>query len=150
MRNKKNSLGWISGIYIIVMVVSLGILVFFLAIAPNPFTKDPDLKEKSDNFKTIFSTLITLIFGTASKSFHKALVLAPYNFDEDELKKNVRQKSRNTTVEIFIDLMSGLAIFLYILKYFNTPNIYVIIIGVLIGLVLTILWFWAFKIKIKD
>ena len=118
--------------------------MYFLAISPNPSTTNPELKEKSDNLKTIFSTLITLIFGTASKSFHKALVLAPYNFDEDELKENKRQKKRNTTVEIFVDLMSGLAIFIYILKYFNTSNRIVIWVGIVSTLILLILWFWAF------
>lgn len=142
--NNEGTSVWVSIIYIIVLVILLGAIVYFLAIAPNPSTNDPDLKEKSDSLKTIFSTVITLVFGTASKSFHKALHLAPYNFDEDKFKKNQEKKIMNTTVEIFIDLMSGVAILIYILKYFDTSNLILISIGIGATIILIGLWFWAF------
>lgn len=144
--NKKNegTSAWVSIIYIILLVILLGTIVYLLVIAPNPSTNNPDLKAKNDSLKTILSTVITLVFGTASKSFHKALHLAPYNFDEDKFKKNQEKKILNTTVEIFIDLMSGVAILIYILKYFDTSNPILIGIGIVSTIILTVLWFYVF------
>lgn len=132
-------------IYFAILLIALAIIVYILGISSDDTTQKDQTKSGISEFRTIFSTLTTLLFGSVSKSFHKALILVPYNFNEEDFKSFPENSSLKTTVDIFIDLFSGLAIVIYILKYFKTSNNFVIWGGLLVAVLLTILWIIAFK-----
>lgn len=106
-------LKWITFVYLMTILFSLFWILYSIAS-----------DNSSGNYKSIYITLITVLFGTGAKSFYKILLLKPYNLDEEKFKKNSDLNSLKTSVELFIDVISGLAIIFYVLKFYTVKNIF--------------------------
>lgn len=134
----------VSIIYLILMMISLSLVVFMIGSSSStkndnkeyncsidsnkpdnvykcsPITKKD--KNNSNDNNSIFVTIITFLFGTASKALYKAMILESFRFDEDKLKKNQTMNKLKTYIDVVIDIFSGIAILIYLLKYANLEN----------------------------
>lgn len=50
------------------------------------------------------------------------MILESFRFDEDKLKKNQTMNKLKTYIDVVIDIFSGIAILIYLLKYANLEN----------------------------
>ncbi|WP_145436952.1 hypothetical protein [Staphylococcus hominis] len=113
--NKKNN---IEKVNFISRVYSSIIFVVFLLLIIGIVTSTYN----NDAVKTTLSTLITLIFGTASKSFYNGLIIAPYDFDEESFKKNKQNAKKKSMVNIVVDVLSGIAVSIYLFQFTYISN----------------------------
>ena len=94
-----------------------------------------------DIVKTAISSIITIIFGSSSKSLYSILILAPYNFEEDKFNLNSNNKKYKITLPLVVDLLSGVSIMAYLLMQANISNSWIYLGLIVYFLVLVILWF---------
>lgn len=143
----------ISFLYLVVLIIILVSLVISLsAKTPESITKVIPIKEgykvigNEGNFlKSGVATLITLVFGTASKSLYRFFLYVPYDFDEDLFEKKKENKKMRLITELFADIFMGGSLCLYIMKIAPMPSTWVFIviffILIIISLILVLIHF---------
>lgn len=118
----------VSSIYILVLLIMSVALINWVA----------SVDVKNAFLKSGVATLITLIFGTSSKSLYTFFLHAPYNFDKSEFEKNKENKILEYMGSIFADLISGLALLFYVAKISGIPNRFNISIICIVFILVTI------------
>lgn len=137
---KKNiGFGFVTFIYLVFLFISLGFIIYGIASA--------DVKNKF--LSAGVPTIIALVFGASSKSLYQFLVQAPFNFDLEKFEENKERKVISRFILFFIDLISGLAVLIYLLKISPLPTtemaIGMIVIFIVMAILITASLIWDSK-----
>lgn len=130
----------ISFIYLLVLVLMLVTLIIWVA----------SVDEKNAFLKSGVATLITLIFGTSSKSLYAFLLYIPYNFDKAEFEKNKENKILEHIGSAFADLMLGITLLIYVAKIAGMPSTGNMIVILIVFVMIVISFFIVRKVALKN
>lgn len=130
----------ISLIYLFVLVLMSGALISWVA----------SVDVENAFLKSGVATLITLIFGTSSKSLYTFLLHVPYNFDKAEFEKNKEHKILEHIGSTFADLISGITLLIYVAKIASMPSTTNMIIILIVFVMIAISFFIVRKAALKN
>lgn len=130
----------ISLIYLLVLVLMSGALVSWIA----------SVDVKNTFLKSGIATLITLIFGTSSKSLYAFFLHIPYNLDKAEFEKNKENKTLEHIGSTFADLISGITLLIYVAKIASMPNTTNMIVILIVFVLIVISFFIVRKATLKN
>lgn len=136
--------GSITLFYMLLVLFSASVIIYEITLA------DP----KDDFLKGGVPTLIALIFGASSKSLYQFLVQAPFNFDKERFEASKERKTTYNIILLFFDLISGIAIIVYVLKIAPQPNTYatggIVIVSILLAIAFILSLIFDGKNNSKD
>lgn len=130
----------ISSIYLLGLVLMSGSLINWIA----------SVDVENEFLKSGVATLITLIFGTSSKSLYTFFLHAPYNFDKSEFEKNKENKILEYIGSMFADLILGITLLIYVIKIANMPSTNNMIVILIVGVLIIISFFIVEKAILKN
>lgn len=117
--------GFITTLYFIFMVVSLIVIILGIMAANG----------EEQFLKAGVPTIIALVFGASSKALYQFFVEAPFNFDTEKFEENKLRKKVSRGILFLNDLISGIAVLVYILKISPIPT-YIVAIGIVLIFIL--------------
>lgn len=130
----------ISFIYLFVLLLMSGALVSWVG----------SVDVKNAFLKSGVATLITLIFGTSSKSLYAFFLHVPYNFDKAEFEKNKENKILEYIGNTFADLISGITLLIYVAKIASMPSTTNMIVILIVFVMIVISFFIVKKAAPKN